>query len=423
MPESDLTDPFVHLANQPDFNPLQLMTELMSGETRFHSVFLAPFSPAFTSARNQYLADGSGPLVMIAEELARQGAPDPTTAARTMLTAAQGMCVVLIALDHGVSSVPQLFFGHLDPAMRAQMVMACGAEFPDAAGLEAALRDLSTRTVPPASGSASPSPIAWPALVAGPAFGDDLSTYWLELAAAVLEGLDEGLAGLGPMAGGGSRERMADLGWWVSQGILHTNNGATVDADDLELLVRCQLLAGEAAAAGQGIDALIRSGGADEESIIELVNAFADGAIRSGQVLPAGQWLASQLPAWNTALGGLYDLPLALLRIQAAAGVAADVLLPTARLLMAANRKAARNDLTKEPLWQVVVSSSESIDQHSDLLDTAAAALFLDRSTSFIVKRLEAKTLPWCTHAGQIRIPARALAAWQAVMLEFKLFD
>lgn len=403
MPGSDQNDAFVQLANQPDFNPLQMMSELMAGKTRFHSVFLAPFTPTFAAARTQFLADGSGPLRQVADELGRQGASDPASAARAMLAAGQGMCVVVIALDHGVEVIPQLFFGHLDPAMRTQMIGACGEAFPDRAGLDQALVALADMA----------ATARWPALIAGPAAGD-VALYWLELAAALLEGLDEGLAGLGALGGG--RDRLADLGWWVSQGILHTQAGKSVDADDLDLLVRCQLLAGDAPAAGQGIDALIRSGSADEEVIIELVNAFADGAIRSGQVLPAAEWLAGHLPAWAAALGGLYDLPLALLRLQAAAGVGSDLLLPTARLLSAANRKAARNDLTKEPLWQVVIAPGE-------VLDTVAAAAAIDRSTSFIAKRLEAGTMPWCRLGDQVRIPAQALNAWHQVMSELKLLD
>ena len=420
MPESDANsvvkpsafqplafDPlaFEQLAQQPDFNPLQMMSELMAGKTRFHSVFIAPFTPTFASARQQYLTDGTGPLTSIAAELARQGAPDAPSAARSMLGAAQGMCVVVIAMDHGVSMIPQLFFGNLEPAMRAQMVTACGDAFPDRAELESALAHLASR-IPKE-------------LIAGPAWDGEFTSYWLELAAAVVEGLEEGHPGFS-----GGPDRLADLGWWVSQGIVHSHVGNTLSADDVDLLVRCQLLAGDAAAAGQGIDVLIRSGEIDEEVVIELVNSYADGAIRSRQVVAAAQWLATQMPAWNTALNGLYDLPLALLRIQAAAGVGPSDLLPTARMLMAKNRKAARNDLTKEPIWEVVIGPGE-------VLDTVAAAQVVDRSTSFIAKRLEARTMPWHRHhssservsADQVRIPTQALSAWLAVMNEFTLLD
>jgi hypothetical protein len=38
-------------------------------------------------------------------------------------------------------------------------------------------------------------------------------------------------------------------------------------------------------------------------------------------------------------------------------------------------------------------------------------------------KRLEARTMPWFRSNEQIRIPARALAGWQAVMQEFGLLE
>ena len=407
MPESDLSDAFAQLTQSQDFNPLQMMSQLMAGKTRFHSVFIAPFTATFAAARQRYLDDGTGPLTSIATELARQGAPDAPAAARAMLAAAQGMCVVVIAMDHGVSTMPQLFFGHLSAELRTHMVAAAGAGFPEPAKLASALAELAeglpTRTI------------------AGPAWDGDLASYWLELAAAVVEGLEEGHPGLG-----GGLQHLADLGWWVSHGIIHSHAGREVSADDIELLIRCQLLAGDAAAAGQGLDVLIRGGEVDEDLVIELVNAFADGAIRSRQALPAAHWLAGHLSTWMEAMAGLYDVPLALLRIQAAAGVATDELLPTARLLVAANRKAARNDLTKEPIWEV---SSEP----GELLDTVAAAQLVGRSTSFIAKRLEARTMPWYrqdaeaggspTCIDQVRIPARALEAWLAIMNEFRFLD
>ena len=400
MPESDdIAKAFNELTGQADFDPMRMMAGLMAGKARFHSVFLAPFTPTFAESRARYLADGSGPLASIADELGRQGAPDPAAAARQMLAAAQGMCVVVIALDHAVTTVPQLFFGHLPPELRQQMVDACGPEFPEREDLAAGLAQLAERI----------QRNRWPALVAGPALGEDLGSYWLELAAALLEGLDGGMMGPG-------RERSADLAWWVSQGVLITRAGGSIDADDLELLARVQLFAGDAAAAGQGIDALIRAGGADEETVIELLGSFVEGAIAAGQAEKAAAWLAGQREAWDALLGGLYDLPLALLRLQAAAGVGSAELVATARLLATVDRKAARNDLTKEPIWQVV-------GEPGTLLDTAQAAERIGRSTSFVAKRLEGKTIPWCRSAEQVRLPERALDAWKAVMDELKLLD
>jgi hypothetical protein len=382
-------------------DPLALMAGLMTGTARFHSVFLAPFTPAFAASRAQYLADGSGALTAVAEELARQGASDPAAAARAMLAAAQGMCVVVLALDHGVATVPQLFFGQLPPEIRTQMVAAVGEGIVGTEALATALGELATRI------AAAP----WPLQVAGPAVdAADLGGYWLDLAAAILAGLDSGL----PSLGGPGHERLADLAIWTSQGVISARSGGRIDADDLELLIRIQLLAGQPEAAGQGLDVLIRAGGLDEEQVAELLTAFVDGAIRAGQTPGAATWLAGCRAAWQEALPRCYDLPLALLRLQIAAGRGVEELLPTARLLVAADRKAARNDLTKEPIWQVHADPGE-------VLDTAAAAIAIDRSTSFVVKRLEARTLPWCRREDQIRLPQRTLAGWLAIMQEFAL--
>ncbi len=398
----DLAKAFDQFTGDPAFDPLRMMTELMTGQARLHSVFLAPFPPTFAAARTRYLQDGTGPLTAVAEDLKAQGAPQPDQAARNLLTAAQGMCVVVIALDHGISAIPQLFFGRLDPEVRTQMAAVGGEGFPDRAGIEQALERLAQRL----------NADRWPALVAGPARGDDLGGYWLALAASLVESLDAGFAGLT----GDTRERVADLAWWTANGIGIARTGQAIDPADVELLVRVQLLGGEPAAAGEGIDALIRADGVDEEGLIDLLTAFVDGAIRAGQTVPAAAWLAQRLPAWSQALGGLYDLPLALIRLQAAAGVGTAELLPSARLLSAANRKAARNDLTKEPIWQVVADPGE-------LLDTARAAERIGRSTSFIAKRLDARTIPCNRQGDQVRLPARALDAWKAVMDEFKLLE
>ena len=388
-------------AGQGAPDPLALMAGLMTGTARFHSVFLAPFTPAFAAARNQYLTDGTGALTAVADELARQGAPDPAAAARAMLAAAQGMCVVVLALDHGVATVPQLFFGQLPPEIRSQMVAAVGDGVTGGAALADALAELAEQV----------ATSAWPLLVAGPAADpSDRGGYWLELAAALLEGLDSGLPGLG----GPGQERLADLATWVAQGVITARAGGEIDADDLDLLIRIQLLAGQPEAAGQGLDVLIRSGELDEEQVCELLNGFVDGAIRAAQTPGAARWLAGCLGAWQVALPGSYDLPLALLRLQIAAGLGAEDLLPTARLLIAVDRKSARNDLTKEPIWQVHADPGE-------VLDTAAAATAIDRSTSFVVKRLEARTLPWCRRGDQVRLPQRTLAGWLAIMQEFAL--
>ena len=69
-----------------------------------------------------------------------------------------------------------------------------------------------------------------------------------------------------------------------------------------------------------------------------------------------------------------------------------------------------------EPLWRVGVPCS-------DLLDTQAAADLLDRSVSFVSKRLEQGTLPFRHDDGEVRIPEAALRNWQAVMDAHQLLE
>jgi hypothetical protein len=93
-----------------------------------------------------------------------------------------------------------------------------------------------------------------------------------------------------------------------------------------------------------------------------------------------------------------------------------------AAALFAANRKSARQDLAREPIWRVVVR------QPGVLLDTTQAAAVVGRSTTFLAKRLENRTIPYHrTNDGvqgeQIRVPEQALVAWKAVIDEYKLLD
>ena len=99
------------MAQSGSFNPFSLI----AGETRFHSVFLAPFSPTLREHIGRFLADGTGPLEDVAKSLQQQGASavEAQTQARNMFAAAQGMLVVVMAGDHGLSTIPQLNFGHL----------------------------------------------------------------------------------------------------------------------------------------------------------------------------------------------------------------------------------------------------------------------------------------------------------------------
>src|SRR4051812_25960824 len=80
------------MATQGGFDPFAMFATTMS----FHSVFLAPFSPALSGAIARFLADGTGPLLRSIDAFRAQGVPEDAARARAreMFAAAKGMCVV-----------------------------------------------------------------------------------------------------------------------------------------------------------------------------------------------------------------------------------------------------------------------------------------------------------------------------------------
>lgn len=391
------------LAQSGSFNPFSLI----AGETRFHSVFLAPFSPSLTSHIAQFLADGTGPLEEVAKSLQAQGltAADAQAQARQMFTAAQGMLVVVMAGDHGLSTIPQLNFGHLEDAYCDHAVQACGANFPAAQELRGALGELKAKAM---------GGTGWPGLIAGPGVGGKLDHYWLGLAAQLVEGLDEGFASLS----GAGFERIRDLAHWVGAGV--RDSSKQLDEDAAVLTARCHLVAGEAEAAAGCLEHLLTAD-ADADALAELVVHLSDTAIRQGIPVPAATWLDAFIPKFEKLFGTCYELRIARFKLLAAMAAPQERLLAAADDLAKANRKSARQDLTREPIWRVVVDPGTT-------LDTAAAAEVISKNAAFVAKRLEQGTIPFHRQAvagqpDQVRIPEGALKAWLAVMQAHKLLD
>lgn len=391
------------LAQTGGFNPFAMLT----GETRFHSVFLAPFSPSLRESVARFLADGTGPLADVVKAFQQQGASAVEAAqqARQMFAAAQGMLVVVMASDHGLSTIPQLNFGHLEESYCEHAVKACGEGFPAAKELGTALGELRAKAL---------GGTGWPGLIAGPAAGSNLLGYWLGLAALLVEGLDEGFLSLS----GGGNDRLRDLAHWIGAGAAAT--GKPLDEDGAVLVARCHLVAGEAEAAALHLDRRLHED-ADADALAELVAHLADTAIKQGVPAPAAQWLALFVPKFEALFGTCYELRLAAFKLLAACSSPAERLLLAAEALFAANRKSARQDLTREPIWRVV-------GEPGPLLDTGAAAELIKRSPAFVAKRLEQGTIP--SHRAQqpgqpdqVRIPETALRAWLAVMEAHKLLD
>ncbi|MCS6970701.1 MAG: helix-turn-helix domain-containing protein [Planctomycetota bacterium] len=355
---------------------------LLRGAWSFHSCFIAPFTPSFAEARQQFLIDGGGPLSTVAEQLRAQGLPaeQAVATARQLVGAAQGLCVAVLAGEHGVFGVPQPWFGGWDARWRE--------------GAAQVLQEPLRRPFADALAALAQRAARWPRAVAGPALaGGDVRDYWLELAHGVAQAAELLPAALAAP--------QADLGHWVGAAV-QALAPADLDAADHAALARCHLLAGEYALAGARIEACV---GQDDEAVVELLDAYAAAAVARGGESAALAWLEQR----GSALGCPYDVALARLRIVAAGG--SEAIGEAIDRLVAADRKLARQALTREPLWRVTARDP------GELLDTAAAAELLQRSPAAIAKRLEAGTIPHVVVGErQLRIPRRAVLAWQAAL-------
>ncbi|MBA2479772.1 MAG: helix-turn-helix domain-containing protein [Planctomycetes bacterium] len=391
------------LANNGEFNPFSLFAEAME----FHSVFLAPFSPSLTRAIERFVATGDGPLLQAVESLRSQGLTDPDARirAREMFTAARGMCVVVMSGGMTLETIPQLFYGHLSPDWRSHAISSCGETFTGKDGLRAALDDLDAK----ARGGTM-----WPGLVAGPQAGSNLLGYWLELASGVVASVDEGILPV-------SRERLADLAHWTAAAAASLlEQGKHADADDLGALARCRLLAGEAEEATRLLDTIIARTGedaVDDEHLLELIQHAANACARHAKGSVGAEWLERSLPTIEARLGRSYDAVLVLFKLLAGIQASPEKLVAVAGMLQERDRKSFKNDLMREPLWVV------HAEDPGEVLDTNAAAAVIGRSSTFIAKRLEQGTIPCHRRGEQVRIPARGLAAWKAVMETYKLID
>jgi hypothetical protein len=399
-----LTGDIGRLAQTGSFNPFALI----AGEDRFHSLFLAPFSPSLQEGITRFIADGSGSLSEVVKVFQANGASaaEAQESARRMFSAARAMLVVVMAGDHGVATIPQLFFGSLDDGFCAHALKACGERFGAGAELTAALHQLRGRLQAGA---------AWPASVAGPRAQGGAPAYWSELGGLLIAGIDGGM--LPP----GSLERLRDLAHWIAAA-MRAPAGGGAGAPGAQR-ARLLLIAGEEPGAAAVLDAMLGAPGeADADALAELAVHLADAALARAQPQAAGSWLAAFTPRFEARFGCCYELRLAAFRLLAGAASPAPLLLAAAAGLLAANRKSARQDLTREPIWRVVAAAP------GRLLDTTEAAALIGRSTTFLAKRLEHRTIPWWRsaepgQAEQQRLPEQALLAWKAVMDEHKLLD
>lgn len=385
------------MTTQGNFDPFALF----AGSSRLHSVFIGPFSPTLSEARTQFLADGTGSLANIVQNFQRDGVgPEQALeSARAMFSAAQGMCVVVLVNDQGMDSIPQLFFGALDSAFADHVIKTCGEKFTHGEAVRSAIQDLGKRVQNNA---------AWWQLHGGAGDQGD-ATYWCSLAVELVMGMEAGVFGAAP-------ERLRDLAWWIGRGACDSADaGEPIDADVLPAVLRCLALGGEPGAAFARL--ADRLGDMDEDDVVHALHQIAEVAIARGEGGEVVAWFNQHMAGLIATLGDAYDVHLVRFKAMTASAVPADVLVAAAGELIAADKKSARHELTREPLWRVTAA------EYGEVVETAVAADLVGRSPTFIAKRLEQLTIPSVRIDEQIRLPKAALLAWKAVMDTYKLLD
>ena len=389
---------FQQMTGVGGFNPMSLIT----GHRSWHSVFLAPFTPSLSKAIEQYLRSGDGPLLPSVEAMAKESGKtldEIAGQARQVFSAAQGMCVVVLADDQGLSTLPQLFFGHLEPDYCKQIVESCGPALPNRELLGDAIERLRTL---------SQSGETWPALVASAEGTEDVSEYWSDILDQLIHSMDEGLlmGGVAPLR---------DLAFWAAAGLRLSNE--ELDGDELYASTRALTLSGDVAAACECASQMLSDYEPEDEDLARMLEALLAAALAERATADLRKLLKDQAQACNEILGGSYEL--ARVRFQAAVADQAPTmeLIHLAEELQSADKRSFRHDLGREPLWQVAVA------EPGELLDTNAAADRLDRSIHFVAKRLENASIPVWSDGEQLRIPQTSLDTWKTVMDHFGLLE
>lgn len=387
------------LFGEQGFNPMALF----AGEIRYLAVFIAPLPPAVESAVARLMHCDDGPLLAMVEQFTAGGmAPVEARAkVKELFSAAQGMCVVVLVDDQGPSIAQQLYFGHLDEAYRAHVAGMFREDFPGRDPLAAGLLNLR---------HALDHGRRWPDLVAAADGDDDPRRFWPMLAAHIARSHEEGIV---PNAA-----RMGDLPWWVAVSMVTVEGASPLwDADARLNLTRTCLIGSDIEAGCHHLACLLAAAAVDDETLAEILDLLAAVAVTSGQPAQAALFFVRQAALLDEVLGGCWELAFPRFRVLAAAMAPLEDLMPAAEALQAADRKAFRHAMHREPLWRVRVNNP------GELLDTQAAAELLDRSTTFVAKRLEQGTIPSFRQDDAVRIPRLALERWKAVMDHFELLD
>ena len=213
-----------------------------------------------------------------------------------LLSAAVGMCVVVLQNDQGFITIPQLFFGQLNAPFQEQVVELCGEEFPDVDGLKKSLHQLAERLKP---GSHSPNHFA---AADGSSKAFD---FWRAFAEGIRQAQDEQFAVL-------RDDRQADLAHWVGINVQSlAASGLELDGDDLLNAVYCFIAAREVEGAIAQLAQLLDSYEPEDEELLLTLEALAKVAIGQGQASLLSDFAAQRSddiePSWAGSTNGKFS--------------------------------------------------------------------------------------------------------------------
>jgi hypothetical protein len=391
-----MADEFTQALGDRGFDPFAMI----AGDRRFHAMFLAPITASLRAAMDRYLVDGGGSLADAVAYFRKQGlgATEAAARLREIIAHASGMLVVVLRDDQHLWSLPQFSFGPFGPEYIEHALRTCSEEGLDPDLLRAATTTLARRVEAGAS---------WPALFAAVDGTDDPLTFWGDFGEILLASVADGIVP-------GIRQRQADLGHWTARALAELIDPAE-DGDRLLLIVRCRCLAGDLEEAFAAVDLLLDVFEPVAEELLKLLDDLVGLAVRERQPERAVACFDRHRVSIDAVLGGGYEAAVAEFRACAAAAVAPERLLAAAERMRRGDKRSCRHDLNREPCWEVTTADP------GPCLAAEEAAALLDRSVTFIAKRLEAGTIPFVRGPEGVAIPRRGLEAWRAVMDAFQL--
>lgn len=400
---------------QGAFDPLAMF----QGISQLHSVFIGPLSPQFIAARQEFLQAGSGELSVLLQQLQQSGmdAAQAQSQCRQLLEAVQGMLVCVYNNDQGIQLQTHMFFGHLDNQYLDHLQSTDQEHAQDLRGLLETLRQ-QLSDVDSAHGPANAGFLnaknCYACLDADE--GDTARDYWCELAESMLHGMDQGIMP-------GQRERLSDLAFWLCTWLpacVDVEDAEdALDGDELLVLARCSVLMPDLEMALQFTAMILEEYEPPADEMLPLLEELTDLGIRQGCGLQVELCFAHYAESMQKLFCGAYEYDIALMhfRALASAGVDATTLLLAAQRMHDADASSFRHDVNKEPLWRV------SSKPQGRCLDTADAADLLDRSLTFMAKRIDNGTLPSYRQGEEVTIPEQSLLAWKRIVEHFHLLE